>query len=129
MILLDEQIRDDQRDLLTGWRIRFRQIGREVAAAGIKDPDIIPWLQSLKQPTFFTHDRWFYQSQLCHPDYCLVWLDLRDVEAARFVRLLLRNPLFQTHASRLGRVVRLHHEGIDFWEKHKARPTKLPWLS
>ena len=66
MILLDEQMREDQRDLLWQWRIGHRQVGRDVAPSGIQDVDIIPWLHSLKRVTFFTHDRWFYKARLCH---------------------------------------------------------------
>jgi hypothetical protein len=127
MILLDEQVREDQRDLLSQWGIRHRQIGREMARSGIKDVDIIPWLHSLKRPTFFTHDWWFYQVRLCHAGYCLVWLDLKDIEAARFIRRFLGHPMFKTHAERLGKVVRLHHEGIEIWTRGAARATKLNW--
>ncbi len=55
-------MREDQRDLLWQWRIRHRQVGRDVAPSGIQDVDIIPWLHSLKRVTFFTHDRWFYKA-------------------------------------------------------------------
>src|SRR5438445_12129196 len=105
MILLDEQMREDQRGLLARWRIHFRQIGREVAPAGIKDVEIIPWLHLLKRPTLFTHDHWFFKQRLAHPGYCLVWLNLKDVEAARFIRRFLRQRAFRTHADRLGKVI------------------------
>ena len=100
MILLDEQMREDQRVLLAKWRIHFRQIGREIASPGIQDVDIIPWLHSVKRPTFFTHDRWFFKARLCHGSYCLVWLDVSDIEAARFIRRFLRHPLFQNQSMR-----------------------------
>jgi hypothetical protein len=44
MIVLDEQMREDQRRILKDWRIQFRQIGRELAISGIKDENIIPFL-------------------------------------------------------------------------------------
>ena len=129
MILLDEQVREDQRGLLSGWGIHFRQIGREIAASGTQDADIIPWLHSLKRSTFFTHDRWFFQRRLCHTAYCLIWLDVKDIEAAGFIRRFLRHPEFLTHKDRLGRVIRLHHEGIEFWVRATSRSTKVAWPS
>ena len=54
-------MRDDQRDLLARWKIPFRQIGREVAHSGIKDPQIL--LLTLKRPALFTHDRGFFTVQ------------------------------------------------------------------
>src|SRR5688572_7222203 len=76
MIVLDEQMRQDQRRILADWHIAFRQIGREVATAGFKDGQIIPFLLTLKRPTFFTHDQGFFKFRLCHPRYSLVWLNV-----------------------------------------------------
>jgi hypothetical protein len=44
MILLDENILESQVQLLRGWRIRVRQIGKDVAEKGVKDDAIIPLL-------------------------------------------------------------------------------------
>jgi hypothetical protein len=44
MILLDEQVRSDQRVLLTRFGIAFRQIGKDTATSGIKDENIVPFL-------------------------------------------------------------------------------------
>ena len=40
MNLLDENFPEDQRPLLRKWRVPHRQIGRELAAFGVKDNDI-----------------------------------------------------------------------------------------
>jgi len=127
MILLDEQMREDQGQLLSRWGIRFRQVGREIIPAGTRDPDIIPWLHSLKRPTFFSHDRWFFKQRLCHRSYCLVWLDFADLEAAVFIRRFLRHPTFRRHRDRMGRVIRLSHERIDYWEHVGAGKLTLHW--
>jgi hypothetical protein len=55
--VLDEHVRADQRLLLARWRIPYRQIGRDIAPASIKDENILPYLHNLKRPTLFTHDR------------------------------------------------------------------------
>jgi len=127
VILLDEQMREDQRGLLNQWGIRHRQIGREIAPFGTQDVDIIPRLHSLKRVTFFTHDRWFYHLRLRHAAYSLVWLDLKDIEAARFIRRFLGHPQFKTSVQRLGKVIRLHHGGLDVWAGNAARPAKVDW--
>jgi hypothetical protein len=102
MILLDENIRQDQGDRLGRWRIRLRLLIEDFARSGIQDLDIIPLLHRLKQPTFFTHDQDFFQKCLVHARYSLAWLEVFDGDAATFIRLFLRHPLFGTSAKRMG---------------------------
>lgn len=128
MNLLDEQMRADQRALLSRWGIPFRQIGREIAPAGIQDADIIPWLQSLNRPTFFTHDQGFFNRVRVHPGYGLVWLNVSDVLAAEYIRRTLRHPRFDTKAKRMGVVARAHPDGIQFWVRGEGRLKNLSWL-
>lgn len=127
MNLLDEQMRQDQRELLARWGIPFRQIGREIAPSGIQDADIIPLLQTLKRPTFFTHDQGFFRSSLAHLHYCLVWLDVSDIEAAAYIRRFLRHPAFNTHARRKGIVARANVEGVQYWQRGRARKNSVRW--
>jgi hypothetical protein len=108
-------------------RIPFRQIGYELSRKGVKDPQIIPLLLRLKHPTFFTRDFDYFDAQLCHPDYCLVWLNVRPDEAAVFIRRFLRHPDFRTHGRRLGRIIRVHHDGINYWERGERRQTHIGW--
>ncbi len=89
MKLLDENIPRRQRLILAGWRIRFRELGEEVGYSGIKDGEIIPLLHSLRPVTFFTLDNDFYKRHLCHPNYCLVYLDIEENEVAAIVRRFL----------------------------------------
>ncbi len=127
MILLDEQVRSDQRLLLTRWGIPFRQIGKDVAPAGIKDENIIPFLLTLKSPTFFTHDHGFFQRRLLHPRYCLALLAEADTEAAVYLRQFLGHPLFDTNAKRMGTAVRIHSEGIHYWQRRKPGLQRASW--
>jgi hypothetical protein len=127
MNLLDENIRQDQGVQLRKWRIKFRRFAVELGRTGIKDSQIIPVLHGLKQPTFFTHDKDFFRRELAHPAYCLVWLDVFDGDAASFIRSFLQHPFFDTHARRMGLVVRLHPGGIQFWARSQAALTKLAW--
>jgi hypothetical protein len=127
MNLLDEQVRADQRLLLNQWRIPFRQIGKDVAASGIKDENIIPFLHGLKHPTFFTHDKGFFERKFLHPNYCLIWLDVDDTEAAVYIRRLLRHPRFHTQAKRMGLVGRAHHRSIHFWQRNRTGLQQVSW--
>ena len=127
MIVLDEQVRADQRLLLARWGVPFRQIGKDVAPKGIKDDNIIPFLFTLKSPTLFTHDHGFFQPRLVHRRYCLVLIAEKDIEAALYIRRFLIHPRFDTNAQRMGTVARVHHEGISFWEQRNRRLERAAW--
>jgi|SRR6266850_1732276 len=127
MILLDEQIRADQRLLLARSRIRFRQIGKDMAAAGIKDENIIPFLLTLKRPTLFTHDHGFFQSSLAHSRYCLVLLAESDIEAAFYIRRFLRHSRFNTIRKRMGTIARVHCEAIHFLQRDYPNMQRADW--
>lgn len=101
MLVLDENLPADQRQLLRSWRIRFRVVGGDVAASGALDENLIPVLHKLPQPTFFPLDRDFFRRDWAHAGYGLVWLDVRRREAAEFVRRFLRHPEFDTQARRM----------------------------
>lgn len=117
MILLDENIIEPQRRRLEDWKIHVRQIGVEIGRRGMDDrEEIIPLLHSLRRPTFFTRDQDFYHPWLRHPGYCLVFLEVEDEKTARYVRRFLRHPNFRSQAQRMGKVVRVHEDGIRFWQ-------------
>jgi hypothetical protein len=86
MNIIDENIPEDQRQLLRGWRIRVRQIGHEVGRSGMQDAEIIPLLHAMESSTFFTRDLGFYRRHLCHSHYCIVCLAVSPYEAASFKR-------------------------------------------
>ena len=127
MNVLDEQVRADQRLLLSGSRIPFRQIGKDIAPSGIKDPNIIPFLHGLKRPTLFTRDHGFFRSELVHEGYCLVWLATSDIEVARYIRRLLRHRRFDSWRKRMGLVVRVGQHRIDFWERGQPLLQHVEW--
>jgi len=115
--LLDENFPEDQLPLLKQWRVRIRRIGTDVARLGSKDADIIPALHRTGGITFFTQDGDFFDPALCHPAYCLVWLDVRADDAAWFLRRFLKHERFNTVAKRMGLVVRVHHDAVCFWQR------------
>lgn len=120
MNVLDEDIRADQRELLRQHRIAVRQIGHDVAQKGINDQAIVPFLHQLRRPTFFTRDRGFYDGLLCHPAYCLVWLDVNKSDVADFVRRVLRHPLLNTQAKRMGLVIRVSSANLHVLRRHSV---------
>jgi len=127
MNILDENILEGQRQLLLNWHVPFHQIGYEVGRKGMTDEEIIPFLLKLRQTTFFTVDHHFYRQDLCHARYGLVYLDVEQEEAAIFVRRALGHRLFDTHAKRMGAVIRVSHVGLAVWRLHAKREALFSW--
>jgi predicted nuclease of predicted toxin-antitoxin system len=125
--LVDENVPAEQREFLRSWRITVRQIGRDLGWSGMDDEQIIPLLHTVRRPTFFTLDSDFYERTLCHERYCLVCMDVRDDEAASFVRRFLRHPQFDTQAKRMGAVVRLSPIGIRAWRVGVEAERYVEW--
>lgn len=113
MNVLDENIPRDQSDLLQSWSIRARSLSRDLAQQGIQDENIIPLLHQLKAPTLLTRDSDFFNPQLAHDNYALVWLNVGRSETAFYIRRFLRHPQFRRKAQRMGKVIRVHAEGIE----------------
>ncbi len=93
----------------------------------MKDQEIIPFLHQLRRPTFFSRDDDFFERKLCHPDYCLVFLDVKKDEVAFFIRRFLRHQEFNTKAKRVGKVIRISHVGINIWQLHAEKEIHLSW--
>lgn len=117
MNLLDENIRDDQRGLLRQWRIPARQIGKEVSRSGIEDENLISVLHQLHRATLFTQDEDFFKQRLCHDVYALIFLDVKYIEVAEFIRRFLKHPGFDTQRKRMGIVARVRRTSVQFWRK------------
>jgi hypothetical protein len=127
MNLLDENIREDQRQRLRGWRITVHQIGFDIGRKGMKDKTIITLLQQQTAPTFFTRDDDFYDRTSCHPRYCIAFLDVPHSEVAMFVRRFLRHSAFDTKAKRMGAVIRVLHSGLYVWRFNAEHEIRVEW--
>jgi hypothetical protein len=44
-----------------------------------------------------------------------------------FIRRVLRHPRFGTKASRMGIVARVHHDGIEFWQRNRPGSQRVAW--
>ncbi len=93
----------------------------------MKDEEIIPFLHTLRQATFFTRDLGFYKRQLCHLNYCLVVLDIGQYEVASFIRRILKHEKFDTKAKRMGKVIGVKHTGLQLWCGHAEKEELLKW--
>jgi len=128
MLIVDENISEVEVWRLREWRVHVRLVS-EVAVKGIADENIIPVLHRLKRPTLFSKDRGFWNRKLAHPAYCLVLLDVpeHEGEVARYAHQLLKHPDFAANAQRMGKVVRVHVKGIEFWERGLLKARRLNW--
>ena len=127
MNVLDENIPRDQADLLRQWNVRLRSVSRDLGYQGITDEDIVPLLLRLKKPTPLTRDEDFWDRQLAHARYAIIWLDVEVEETAFWIKRFLGHPLFRTNAQRLGRIVRVRAGGIEYWTPNASAVTHIEW--
>lgn len=127
MNILDENIGETQRLILRTHGIHIHQIGYDVGHKGMDDEQIIPFLHSLRDSSFFTRDEDFGIRRLCHPRYCLVCLLVEEDDVAKFVMRVLRHPQLNTKAKRMGTVVRVSYEGMGIWRRNAERVIYIYW--
>jgi hypothetical protein len=128
VILLDHNIPEDQAEQLRRRRVHFRQIGFEVGRPEWDDQqEILRYLHTTKQATFFTRDLGFFRRRLCHSRYCLVVLAVPVLETAAYIRRVLRYPMLKTRAQRQGKVVRVSTDRIALWQTGQQRLINLRW--
>ena len=85
----------------------------------IKDDRVLQLLHTLKQPTFVTIDAGFWDKDLRHPGYCLIYFALRDDQQdqiPQLLRRLFRLDAFKTKAARMGKVAYVRPTHVDYWQ-------------
>lgn len=128
MIFLDENIIVPERERLRAMRVHCRHVGHDVGRQGMKDiNEVIPLLHQFRRPTFFTRDRDFYHPSLLHAGYCLVHLDVAFDEVANYLRRFLRHTGFRTQSQRMGKIVRVHYSGINYWQRDLSKERTFNW--
>jgi hypothetical protein len=125
--VLDENIFESQRAQLQKWRIRASQIGDDLGRKGMADDEILPLLQTMRHPTFFSRDFDFFDKSLCNVRLCLAYLDVKPLDTAEYIRRFLRHADFKTWAQREGCVVRVAASGISVWRLHARRVVRHRW--
>ena len=87
-------------------------------------------LLELDRPTFVTIDRDYWNRAFCHPRYCILWFELLDKQQLQLPSLLhelLRLSEFKTRAARMGKVARITHDEIEFWQFGNQEKERLEW--
>jgi hypothetical protein len=97
----------------------------------IKDEAIPRLLQRLKGVTFVTTNVTdFWRRVLAHPQYSIVCLSLpneRLREVPELLRRLLRMPEFRTKAARMGKVVRVSRQQVQYYVVGAHHEHILTW--
>jgi hypothetical protein len=127
MLVLDENLPDPERELLSAWRIRVRQLGVDLARKGTSDENVLPLLHELRGVTFFTRDVDYYRRDWCHARYCLVFLDVEPSASAEMIRRFLRHRAFRTWARRKGTVLRVSEGGLRVWRLKAKKVELISW--
>jgi hypothetical protein len=131
---MSQLVLDDQLDVqvivpaLEAWipAVRLQDLRPTEHILDDRVPEI---LRTLKTPTFVTIDHGFWNRRLCHPGYCILYLDLAKDEQERLpglLRRLFRLPEFRTRAVRMGKVARIRRETVTYWEAGEKKVLSLP---
>jgi hypothetical protein len=132
---MSQLILDDQLDVHVVLEPLRRWIGAERLAGlrphqRILDERVPAILRTLHQPTFVTIDHQFSNARWCHPNYCILYIALRDVEQQLLpglLRALLRHPEFRTRARRMGKVARITTTAIECWAFRVRGLQRIEW--
>jgi hypothetical protein len=129
-LILDEQI--DLRVVLPPLRtwITATPINELRPGEIIRDERVPAILQTLKQPTFVTIDHDFWDRELCHPGYSILFFDVDDDEQELLpgmLRALFRRPQFRTRAVRMGKVARVGKTAVQWWQVRSVRLQEFSW--
>ncbi len=124
--VLDELFDEVVYRQLRAWRISIDRVGVGFGQLGWSDERIRKALHGSRK-TFHTRDRGHYHRRYCHPSYCLVYYDVPAVEMAIYVRRLLHHPQLNTHAKRMGKVIKVAPKHIEFWQVNSTRKQRVKW--
>jgi hypothetical protein len=103
------------------------QIGIDWGETGWDDIEqIIPHLHHSKA-TFHTLDEDFFKQRFLHADYCIILYEVSLSDLVGCVVNLLRHPIFNTHANRLGKIIKVNLHYITYWDITDRKIHKLTW--
>lgn len=133
MIVFDENAHQQRLiDAVAKW---YR--GRVVSVAAlrpgtiIKDEAIPAVLRQMKQPTFVTTNVFdFWRRVPAHSRYCIVCFPLPNEQLHEIparLRQLLRLPTLKTKAARMGKVVLVRREQVQYYQSGSKQIRVLPW--
>lgn len=97
----------------------------------VKDDSIPTLLRTAKHPTFLTTNiSDFWRKMPAHFSYCMICFDLpneRIDEIPRLLRGVLRFAEFKTNAVRMGKIILLRHNHIDYYGVGSKQVFTLNW--
>jgi len=96
----------------------------------ILDDRVPEILLSLPKPTFVTIDQGFWHRKWCHPNYGILYFVLRNDQQGMLpaiLRSVLRLTEFRTRASRMGKVVRIGRNSIEYWQYDLGVLKRMAW--
>lgn len=96
----------------------------------ILDDRVPQLLRTLRQPTFVTIDRDFWDSRWCNPSYGILYFALEDTEQELLpdlLRALFRRPEFRTRADRMGKVAKVSTVTIEYWDFPTRSLQRIAW--
>jgi hypothetical protein len=124
--VLDELFDESIYEQLKARRIAIDKIGAGFGKTGWLDEHILHALHG-SEKTFHTRDHGFYRRSHAHSSYCLVYYDVPLGEMSEYVRRFLRHPQFNTHAKRLGKVIKITTQRIEVWQRNHLTKAILRW--
>jgi len=129
-IILDDQLFDLEVLIPIARWITVQRLRDLRPGEVIKDDRVPVLLRQLRQPTFVTIDRGFWDRKLRDARYCVICFSLRNDEQHKLpelLRRLLRLPEFHTQAARMGKVARVGSPHVEYWQLGGELLHKLPW--
>jgi len=133
MIVFDENIHQESlmKDVARWYRGKVLSIRDLRPGTFIKDEDIPHLLQRHKKATFVTINVIdFWRPTLAHAHYSIVCLSIPNDqvgEIPQLLRRLFRLPQFQTKGARMGKVVLVSKQRIQYYEVNRRSIQTVRW--
>jgi hypothetical protein len=133
MIVLDENIlgRIVVNGLQAWYKGKVTSINALRADTVVKDDAVPTILRTVKQPTFITTNVSDYWRKMpAHKGYCMICFELTNeqiIEIPRLLRGVLGFKEFKTKSARMGKIVRVRHHHLDYYEVGSNQVFTLSW--
>jgi len=124
--VLDELFDEFIYEQLKARRIAIDKVGAGFGETGWLDEHILQALHGSGK-TFHTRDHGFYHRSHTHSSYCIVYYDVPLAEMATYIRRVLRHPQLNTHAKRLGKVIKVTTRRVEFWQRGRSTKSVMHW--
>lgn len=125
--ILDEHVIASHVDQIRRKIPSTAQIGIDWGESGWDDIEqIIPHLHHSKA-TFHTLDEDFFKRRFLHNDYCIIFYDLSGKDFVEFFQKILKHPLFDTHAKRLGKIIKVSLTHLSYWDSADYQIHETSW--